>query len=154
MVDNKSILGYKECSILNIGRLYRIYRNMINRCYNKNTRGYRYYGSRNIKVCKEWRNDRCSFVFWAITHGYADNLSIDRIDNDGLYSPENCRWVDVFVQNNNTRVNRYINYNNKKYTMAQLARELNIPAYAIRNGLNRNAEIYDIISSYRRKHCA
>lgn len=81
---------------------------MRRRCRNKNWGGYKYWGGRGISVCKEWDSDYPSFAKWAKNNGYADDLSIDRIDNDGNYYPENCRFVTDAVQNRNTRNNKFI----------------------------------------------
>lgn len=91
-------------------RLYKIYYGIKNRCYNKNQEGYKkWYGFKNIIMCDEWKNDFLSFYNWAINNGYQENLSIDRIDNDGNYCPENCRWVTKHIQ----AVNQKISKNNK-----------------------------------------
>lgn len=84
-------------------RVYRIWNGMRTRCNNPNSKDYRKYGERGIKVCDEW-NDFKTFQIWAVQNGYSDNLSIDRIDNDNGYSPDNCRWADAFVQNSNRKV--------------------------------------------------
>ena len=79
-------------------RIYRIWKNMKKRCYNQNNKDFKYYGARGIKVCDPWRNNFGEFHRWAIKNGYNDNLSLDRIDNDGNYEPENCRWTTMKEQ--------------------------------------------------------
>ena len=74
-------------------RLKKIYCHMKYRCYCPSSRGYRFYGGRGIKVCDEWKNDPNTFIRWALNNGYEENLSIDRIDSDLDYSPNNCRWI-------------------------------------------------------------
>ena len=87
-------------------RLAIIRNGMISRCYNPKSEGYRLYGARGIDICDEWRNKETgmkTFYDWAMTNGYADNLSIDRIDNDKGYCPENCRWATHSQQQKNKR---------------------------------------------------
>ena len=84
-------------------RLHDIWKGMKQRCYNPKTNNYKDYGRRGIKVCDEWRDSYDLFYEWAINHGYADNLTIDRIDTDGNYEPNNCRWADDETQRLNTR---------------------------------------------------
>lgn len=107
-------------------RLYSIYMNMKTRCYNKNNSHYKYYGKRGIKVCNEWLHDFQAFYDWSMSNGYNDNLTIDRINVDGNYEPDNCRWITKHDQCYNTRYNVYLTYNGKTQTMKEWADELGI----------------------------
>ena len=87
-------------------RLYRIWANIKDRVLNPKNKQYNDYGGMGITICNEWKNDFMSFYNWAMSNGYEENkgLSIDRIDNDGNYCPENCRWTTRVIQGRNTRI--------------------------------------------------
>lgn len=99
-------------------RLFSIWQKMRFRCENPKDRHYQLYGGRGIKVCEEW-NSWENFYKWAMESGYQEELTIDRIDNDGDYMPQNCRWVSMKVQNNNKRSNITLTYNGYTRTVAQ-----------------------------------
>lgn len=120
-------------------RLNRAYRNMKSRCYNPNVRSYKDYGLRGITICDEWLNPELiktnhgaqskgwlAFKKWALENGYTDNLTIDRIDNNKGYSPENCRWVNRKVQSNNRNFCRVITYKGKTQNLTQWCYELGL----------------------------
>lgn len=107
-------------------RLYVIWCGMKSRCYNKNDSHYCRWGGRGITICSEWLLDFSNFRAWAYKNGYAENLTIDRINNDGNYEPSNCRWITSAEQNNNQRTNRMITYKGKTQNMKQWSKELNI----------------------------
>ena len=124
-------------------RLYKIYNGMKVRCYNKNAINYKDYGGRGITVCQEWLNDFINFYNWAMANGYTDDLSIDRIDNNGNYEPSNCRWANSIEQANNKRNNKVIEYNGIRKTISQWERETGIDHRKISARLNHlkwNAE--------------
>ena len=106
-------------------RLYNIWLDMRHRCTIPGSTRYDNYGGRGINVCEEW-NDFATFRFWAESSGYNDTLSIDRVDVNGDYCPENCRWTDILSQNNNTTRNVKIALGGEEMTIGQWARRLGI----------------------------
>ena len=104
-------------------RLHTEWTNMRRRCYNHKIKDWPDYGGRGIEVCPEWRDSFEAFRDWALANGYQDDLTLDRKDNDGSYSPENCRWITMKEQQNNRRNNRLITFNGRTQTMSQWADE-------------------------------
>lgn len=127
-------------------RLYRIWQDMKRRCYNINDEAYSYYGGRGISVCIDWIDDFQSFYDWSIRNGYADNLTIDRIDVNGNYEPSNCRWATQKEQMNNTRNNHLLTFNGKTQTIAQWSEELQINYSTIHGRLRRGCSVAQALS--------
>lgn len=113
-------------------RLYNVWSAIKRRCYQPYEPKYDRYGGRGIKMCDEWRDDYSAFMKWAIENGYDSNAergecTIDRIDNNADYCPENCRWVSMTVQANNRESNHCISYNGETHTIAEWAEKANMP---------------------------
>ena len=113
-------------------RLYKCYHAMKTRCLNPRDRNYARYGGRGITVCQEWLKGFDYFYQWALQNGYADNLTLDRRNNDGNYEPSNCRWITIQRQMQNTSKNIYVIYGGKKVALAHLAEIYEIPEYVLR----------------------
>lgn len=128
-------------------RLYTTWAGMKGRCDNPANGTYEYYGGRGIRVCAEWA-DFLAFERWALTHGYADSLSIDRIDNNGDYEPANCRWTDRKTQQRNTSRNSVFLYRSKPTCLAELAEISGINRRTIRERIRRG---WSVESAVERK---
>ena len=124
---------HKKCD----EKLYGIWNDIKQRTGNKNNPRYADYGARGITVCAEWQENFLAFRAWALTHGYQEGLSIDRIDNDKGYSPDNCRWATDIQQANNKRNNHVVTYQGKSFTLAEWAKELNISYTALKQRINK-----------------
>lgn len=113
-------------------KLYLVYRNMLNRCYREKDKNFKHYGGRNIKVCPEWlgKNGYLNFSKWAKENGYKEDkrgiCTLDRMDVNGNYCPDNCRWVSQIIQCNNRRITRKIQINGEVDTVSNMSRKHNI----------------------------
>ena len=132
-------------------RLYSIYYGMITRVYNKNDPNYKRYGARGVKICDEWAKSYVAFKDWAINNGYSDDLSIDRVDVNGNYCPENCRWATAKMQGNNRRNNRRLTINGQDKTITEWADEVGLSATAIRNRLCKGYGLEESVFTPYRK---
>lgn len=117
-------------------RLYEIWCSMKKRCDNPNSNRYKNYGGKGIKYCDEWA-EYTSFRDWALANGYADNLTIDRKDNDKGYCPSNCTWTTYTYQANNRTNNRKIEYNGETHTLAEWGRITGIKSSVIQSRIDR-----------------
>lgn len=124
-------------------RIYETWVNMKTRCLNKNNKNYSNYGGRGIKVCDKWKNDFMSFYNWAMENGYRDDLTIDRIDVNGNYEPNNCRWTTIEKQNNNRRNNYVVLYKGESKTLEEWSKILpiNISSSVLRYRIVHNWDI-------------
>lgn len=121
--------------------LYKKYAGIKRRCYNKNDSHFKYYGERGITMCDEWKNDFLSFKKWAENNGYNDNLTIERIDVNGNYEPNNCRWILLNEQNLNKRNTLY--FENK--IIKDIMKETNLKYNTIwRRIKNKEKNIVDV----------
>jgi hypothetical protein len=129
-------------------KIYTIWQGIHRRCYRKNSSDYARYGARGITVCARWHRDNPNgfLNFLNDMKEPPENHSIERIHNDGEYSPSNCKWATKKEQANNTRNNRIIIYQKKEYTLAQLSETINIPYNKLRHKLgNLNCGIEEIV---------
>jgi hypothetical protein len=107
-------------------RIYRIWQGIKNRCYNKNRKAYKNYGGRGISVCNEWMHFE-PFMKWSLLSGYTDDLSIERIDFNGNYEPDNCKWITFSQQASNKRNVNIIEIGGIRKCMAEWCRIYNVP---------------------------
>ena len=118
--------------------LYKTWKNIKTRCYNHKCQKYKNYGGKGISMCKEWLDDFMSFYKWSNENGYETGLTIDRIDVDGNYEPNNCRWVNWKTQQRNKSNNVYVEFNGKKVCLKE---------YAELKGISYDKARYEV------KHC-
>jgi hypothetical protein len=133
-------VGHQHCCSKE--RLYMVWIGMKMRCYNPSNSNYKNYGARGIKICDEWINNYENFKAWAISKGYDSNAkqgqcTIERIDLNGNYCPENCTWKSIKEQNNNKRNNRIIEFNGEAHNLSEWADILNIKYPVLLDRLNK-----------------
>lgn len=107
-------------------KLYECWHGLKKRCFNPNDTHYRWYGAKGITVCSDWIDFK-GFCNWALKNGYKENLSIDRISNNGNYEPKNCRWTNFKQQCDNRSTTHHVRYKNKIVNLAELSKLTNIP---------------------------
>jgi hypothetical protein len=125
-------------------RIYRIWAAMKNRCNNKNDVGYKNYGGRGIRVCSAWQRFE-PFHEWAFAHGYEEELTIERIDVNGNYCPENCTWVEPFFQSRNTRRNIVVEYKGDKKCLKGWCEVLSLPYDNIHDRVSKG---WDVVAAF------
>ena len=126
-------------------RLYKAWDSMRQRCNNPKKDHYKDYGGRGITVCDEWQNDFQAFYDWSMDNGYAENLTLDRIDADGNYCPENCRWATVKAQQNNRRNNHLITYNGETHTIAEWSEIVGVNRNTLKGRIRKGLPIEEVL---------
>lgn len=149
---DKILSGHtKSCGCLKIKysiinkRIFQIWYNMQSRCKKSNRKDSKYYFGKGIKICREWDTYE-NFQSWALENGYADNLTIDRIDTKGDYKPSNCRWITLAEQQRNKRNCRYLTINGVKKTLAEWSREIGISRSTLQYRIEKNMPVEKIMS--------
>lgn len=137
-------------------RLFHVWKGMRERCEYSNHASAKFYQNRGIEVCEEWDNDFLKFKEWALANGYdytktRKEQSLDRIDNNKGYSPDNCRWVSMKTNNQNTRRNVFLTYDNKTLCISDWSRELGISIETIRSRIKKGYPVEVILSKERLK---
>lgn len=120
----------------NASKLYSVWLNMRSRCNNPKNKKYKDYGGRGISVCSYW-DDFLQFKKWSLENGFDESLTIDRIDNNGNYCPENCRWINQKEQMRNTRVNHLLTYNGETKTMVEWSEITGIKYHTLKQRINK-----------------
>lgn len=132
-------------------RVYKTWESMKARCYNPNDGKYPNYGGRGIKVCDEWLHDAGAFAKWAYENGFDESKhqteqSLDRIDVNGNYCPENCRFTDAKTQSRNKTNNFWIEYNGLRLTLAEWSERTGLKEGTIRYRLRKNWSVEDALT--------
>lgn len=133
-------------------RVFRIWIDVKRRCVNPRTKNYKHYGARGITVCEEWKNDFMAFYNWSISNGYQENLTIDRIDVNGNYEPNNCRWATTKEQNANKTTARLIEFNGRTQYLFQWSTETGINSATILSRIRDGWSIEKALTTPVKKH--
>ena len=131
--------------------LYCVWAAMKRRCFNKNVAYYEDYGGRGITVCDEWI-DYIPFKEWALSTGYEEGLTIERIDVNGNYCPENCKWISLSEQNKNKRNSVRIEYNGQSYSIKEIAEITGLKERTVRGRYERGWTPEQIFSKELKKN--
>lgn len=123
-------------------RLYHIYRGMKARCYYTESQNYEKYGGKGIKICKEWLDDFTIFKKWALDNGYTENLSIDRINNERNYEPDNCRWADHKIQTRNRSITKRAMFQGDLMTLGEIVEKTGL-SYSTINYRHKHGVDFD-----------
>lgn len=127
--------------------LYGAWKNMLNRCENPDNRNYHHYGGRGITVCDEW-HEFSNFIKWSDSVGGKPNgYSLDRIDNNGNYCPENCRWANTKTQSNNKRDNVVLTFNGQSKTLSEWSEITGIKRGVLQHRYQRGWSTSDILTT-------
>lgn len=127
-------------------KIYKVWTGMKQRCFNPKASEYERYGGRGIAVCDEWKDDFQNFYEWAIKSGYSEGLSIDRINNNKGYSPDNCQWATNYQQSRNTSRTKIIKIGGKKVALKDFCNMVGAPYNMVVRRLLRGWELYDAIT--------
>lgn len=132
-------------------KLYDTFSHMKSRCYNIHDKRYKQYGGRGIVICDKWLKDFKAFYDWAINNGYNSNLTIDRIDVNKNYSPDNCRWVDMKTQQRNRTNNILYNINGDSKCLSEWCEIYNVNYFSVRSRLKYGWDIETALTTPFRK---
>lgn len=142
-----AVKGHKQTFFgthkLSDSRIYKVYYAIKQRCFQPTAKNYNAYGGRGITMCKEWADSFMSFYNWSVSNGYKEELlengrnkwTLDRIDNNGNYEPNNCRWVVLKENERNKRTNRIVEFNGEKHSLVEWAEILKVPVSRLYNRL-------------------
>lgn len=133
-------------------KIYKTWESMKQRCFNKNRKEYKNYGGRGVRVCEEWISDFINFYNWSIENGVDLDLSIDRIDVNGNYEPDNCRWITFREQQNNKRYNHLLTFEGESKTIAEWERELGYKKGVLRMEIHRGKTLDEIMNKRGEKY--